>query len=174
MSILRKSICCVSAKIGHFPRIIYFLALAMVVLPLAGASAATTRMDAANFNLDAFKGKVVYLDFWASWCGPCKLSFPYMASLEQSYPNKDLVVVTVNLDHSRKKADAFLRDVGVQIPVIYDEKGKLATKFHVEQMPTSILFDRTGKPRYVHKGFYRDKEGDYSDHVYQLVNENQK
>jgi thiol-disulfide isomerase/thioredoxin len=131
-------------------------------------------MDAANFNLAAFKGKVVYLDFWASWCGPCKLSFPYMASLEQSYPSKDFVVVTVNLDHSRKKADAFLHDVGVQIPVIFDEKGKLATKFHVEQMPTSILFDRTGKLRYVHKGFYQDKEDDYSDHVYQLVNENQK
>ena len=174
MSVLRRPAWCISAAIGRFPRRMFYLfALAVMVLPVAGASAAQP-MSAANFNLDAFKGKVVYLDFWASWCGPCKLSFPYMASLEQSYQDKDLVVVTVNLDHSRKRADAFLRDVGVQIPVIYDEKGKLASEFHVEQMPTSILFDRTGKLRYVHKGFFQDKEGDYSDHVYQLINENQK
>jgi len=174
MSVLRQLAWRISAVIRRFPRrTAYLLALAMAVLPVAAASAATP-MSAADFNLDAFKGKVVYLDFWASWCGPCKLSFPYMASLEQSYAGKDLVVVTVNLDHSRKKADAFLRDVGIQIPVIYDEKGKLATKFHVEQMPTSILFDRTGKLRYVHKGFFQDKEDDYSDHVYQLINENQK
>ncbi len=92
-----------------------------------------------------------------------------------TYPGKDLVVIAVNVDHSRKKADAFLHEFrGGDVPIVYDEKGVLATKFHVEQMPTSILFDRDGKLRYVHKGFFMDKEGEYSSHVYDLINENQK
>jgi thiol-disulfide isomerase/thioredoxin len=150
----------------------HLLALTLFVLPMAGAAAAPPG-DPANFNLDAYKGKVVYLDFWASWCGPCQLSFPFMESLEYSFPRKSLVVIAVNLDHSRDRADAFLQKVRTEVPVIYDEKGVLATEFHVKEMPTTVLIDRNGKVRYVHKGFFEDKEAEYASHISELINEKQ-
>lgn len=144
----------------------------LLVLPVTGRSAAQSA-DAANFNLDAYRGKVVYLDFWASWCGPCKLSFPFMDNLPYTFPGKDLVVIAVNVDHSRKKAEAFLRQVGTEVPVIYDPKGILATRFHVKDMPTTFLIGRDGKVRYVHEGFYQGKEPEYVSHVAELLNEKQ-
>jgi thiol-disulfide isomerase/thioredoxin len=146
------------------------LALALFVLPVAAANAASTN-DPADFNLDAYKGKVVYLDFWASWCGPCRLSFPFMDNLPYTFPGKDLVVVAVNLDHSRKKADAFLQEVRTDVPVIYDPKGVLASRFHVKDMPTTVLIGRDGRVRYVHDGFYEDKEPEYVSHISKLINE---
>lgn len=123
------------------------------------------------FNIDNYKGKVVYLDFWASWCGPCKFSFPYMQGLENRYGSKGLVIFADNLDHDSARADTFLRDNGIQLPIIYDQKGVLASRYKVEDMPTSILFDRHGRIRYVHKGFYKDKESEYTSHIIKLLNE---
>ena len=149
------------------------LALAIGILPVAGATAAPP-LTPANFNLSTYKGKVVYLDFWASWCGPCKLSFPFMENLEYTFPGKDLVIIAVNLDHSRARADAFLKDVGnANFPIIYDKKGKLATRFHVSAMPTSVLIGRDGKIRYVHKGFFKEKEDQYVSDLSKLINEKQ-
>jgi thiol-disulfide isomerase/thioredoxin len=155
-----------------FRRLPRLFCLAFLALPLAGAAAADAPGPAA-LDLSAYKGHVVYLDFWASWCGPCKLSFPYMENLPYAFPQKGLVVLTVNVDHSKKRADAFLNEVGSQLPVIYDPKGKLATRFHVEAMPSAVLIDRDGKVRFVHKGFYEDKEGDYTADVATLINEKQ-
>ena len=123
------------------------------------------------FNIDNYKGKVVYLDFWASWCGPCKFSFPYMEDLANQYGSKGLVIFADNLDHTSASADAFLRNNGISLPIIFDQKGVLATRYKVEDMPTSILFDRHGRIRYVHKGFYKGKEDEYTSHVIELLNE---
>jgi thiol-disulfide isomerase/thioredoxin len=161
-----------SAARSLFRRLPLLLSLALVALPPATAAAADAP-GPGSLDLSAYKGHVVYLDFWASWCGPCKLSFPYMENLPYAFPQKGLVVLTVNLDHSKKRADAFLSEVGSTLPVIYDPKGKLATRFHVEAMPSAVLIDRAGKVRYVHKGFFRDKEGDYTDDLATLINEKQ-
>ena len=150
-------------------RIPFCLLAFVTVAANAASSALPVRPD--NFNLNAFKGKVVYLDFWASWCGPCKLSFPYMEQLAHSFDNRELVVIADNLDHSTAKAQAFLRSLGATIPVMYDRKGVLATRFNVSTMPTSILIDRDGKIRYVHKGFFENKESEYTSHVIELINE---
>ena len=77
-------------------------------LPLAVGLLGTEVMAApAGFNIAQYRGKVVYLDFWASWCGPCKQSFPFMKSLKTRHPGADLAVVTINLDRKRAQADAF-------------------------------------------------------------------
>lgn len=125
------------------------------------------------FNLADYKGKVVYLDFWASWCGPCKLSFPFMDRLARRFPAKDLVVITDNLDQDKSKAVAFLNRMNAGLPVMFDARGVLATRFDVSSMPTSVVIDRNGKVRYVHKGFFSDKEDDYMEHVMELVKEKQ-
>ena len=147
-----------------------FTVLAIVSV-FANTSSSAAPVSPYLFDLSAYKGKVVYLDFWASWCGPCKFSFPYMERLANRYRDQDLVVITDNLDQSSEKAQTFLQQVNTTIPVIYDQKGVLATRFNVSDMPTSILIDRQGKVRYVHKGFYREKENEYTSHVIELLKE---
>lgn len=136
-----------------------------------GALGSAAYADTGKLDLSQYRGKVVYVDFWASWCGPCKLSFPFMKSLASRYPSNDLVVVTVNLDRTRDRADAFLRQVGGGLPVVYDEKGELARKYKVSDMPTSLLIDRSGVIRFTHRGFLPAKQGEYLAHVTELVRE---
>lgn len=109
--------------------------------------------EAADFDLARYRGSVVYLDFWASWCGPCLKSFPWLAALYERRREDGLVVVAVNLDRERAAADRFLQKHPVPFPVVYDPQGKLATAWDIEVMPTSFLLDRDGKPRHDHQGF---------------------
>ncbi|WP_421851220.1 TlpA disulfide reductase family protein [Novosphingobium sp.] len=141
---------------------------------LAGAALAgicTPAEAAALLDLAKYRGKVVYVDFWASWCGPCKLSFPFMQQLAARYPASDLAVVTVNVDRQRGAADAFLRQVKSSLPVIYDAAGDLAQTWKVTDMPTSLVFDRKGAMRFRHQGFFPGKAREYEGHVAQLVRE---
>ncbi|MCJ9430089.1 TlpA disulfide reductase family protein [Kordiimonas marina] len=147
------------------------------ILPLFAAAvllavqAPGARADDPALDLSKYRGKVVYLDFWASWCGPCKLSFPFMKSLSYRYLDRDLAVVTVNLDHSKGAAERFLKKMGATLPVVFDSKGKIARAYKVADMPTSFLIDRNGKIRFTHKGFHTDQEEDYLAQVDQLVRE---
>jgi thiol-disulfide isomerase/thioredoxin len=125
--------------------------------------------SAQDLSLAAYKGKVVYLDFWASWCTPCKLSFPWMNELARSYAQRGLVVVAVNVDHDRDAADRFLHDTPASFPVVYDPDGKIAERFQVKDMPTSVLIGRDGQVHYVHQGFVPAKEGEYATHVASLL-----
>jgi thiol-disulfide isomerase/thioredoxin len=127
--------------------------------------------EPAKLDLSAYKGKVVYLDFWASWCGPCKASFPYMERLKSAYGGDGLVIIAVNVDHSQAKAANFLSAQGSDLTVVYDPKGEIATAYHVKDMPTSVLIDRDGKVRYVHKGFFPDQTAEYGRQVEVLLHE---
>ena len=107
--------------------------------------------------LQDLHGKVVLVDFWASWCGPCLQSFPWMNGLQAKHGSDGLVIVAVNLDQDRALADAFLKKVPAQFRVEYDQAGKLAKSFGVEAMPTSFLIGRDGQVHARHAGF-RDKQ----------------
>jgi len=135
------------------------------------AGLASPAEAAAALDLAKYRGKVVYVDFWASWCGPCKLSFPFMQSLAARYPAGDLAVVTVNVDRQRAAADGFLRQVRSNLPVIYDAAGDIAQTWKVADMPTSLVFDRKGSMRFRHQGFFPGKVREYEGHVAQLVRE---
>lgn len=132
-------------------------------------TAATARAD--DLNLDAYKGKVVYLDFWASWCVPCRLSFPWMNDLQQTLGTRGFVVVAVNVDHDRELANEFLQANDVQFRIVYDPDGAIARKYAFRDMPTSVLIGRDGKIRSVHNGFFPNKEGAYLSDIYALLNE---
>lgn len=134
---------------------------------LAGGVASTAR--AATLDLSAYKGKVVYLDFWASWCAPCRQSFPWMNDLADNYGGRGLVVIAVNVDHERDLATDFLRQNPADFKVVYDSDGALAEHYDVEAMPTSILIGRDGKIRYVHAGFHPGKEREYLAHIRALL-----
>jgi thiol-disulfide isomerase/thioredoxin len=126
---------------------------------------------ASPIDLAAYKGKVVYLDFWASWCKPCRESFPWMNELTESFGGKGLVVIAVNVDHKRDLATDFLRQNTADFKIVYDPDGDLAEKYNVQAMPTSILIGRDGRIRYVHSGFYPGKEFDYLAHIRKLLNQ---
>ena len=109
--------------------------------------------DNGKITLDSLKGKVVYLDFWASWCGPCRKSFPWMNRMIQRYRDKGLVIVAVNLDKSRDLAQKFLQDYPAQFTIAYDPEGNIAEAYDVQGMPSSYLIDRRQHIVKVHLGF---------------------
>lgn len=104
-------------------------------------------------KLSALRGKVVYLDFWASWCGPCTQAVPAIEKLRSEFPAEDFQVLAVNVDKSPKKATKFLEKNPIGYPSVSDPRGKLPRQFGLETMPTSYLIDRNGVIRYVHRGF---------------------
>jgi thiol-disulfide isomerase/thioredoxin len=148
-----------------------FTGLALTPFLLGSAADVLAALPAGSLDLGADRGRILYLDFWASWCGPCKRSFPFMAGLTYQYSPRDLAIVAVNLDRSRAQADDFLQRAEVKFPVVYDSAGSLARIYHVSDMPTSILFDRQGHARFTHKGFHPDQTATYVGHIDQLVHE---
>lgn len=142
--------------------------LALATLVAAGPMAA---LAAPTLDLSAYKGKVVYLDFWASWCQPCKASFPYMERLKRLHASEGLVIVAVNLDHAKPRADAFLQAMNSDLDIVYDPKGDIAKAYGVKDMPTSLLIDRNGKVSFTHQGFYPEKTADYDVQVGELLHD---
>jgi len=130
---------------------------------LAGRAPATSAGAAApdfslatrkgTATLAALHGKVVYVDFWASWCGPCAKSFPWLKAMHEQYAAKGLAIVAINLDKDRDKAEAFLAGHPAPFTVAFDPQGKTAEAYQVAGMPSSYLIDATGKIVLVHAGF---------------------
>jgi len=116
-------------------------------------------LRAEVFDITAYKGSVVYLDFWASWCGPCKESFPWLNEVARKYPQ--LKVVAINLDKNRSDADEFLKKYPATFEVLFDGPAKSAEKYKVKGMPYSIIFDKDGREVHSHIGFSKEKAKDY-------------
>jgi cytochrome c biogenesis protein CcmG, thiol:disulfide interchange protein DsbE len=126
---------------------------------------------ASSLDLTNLGGRVVYLDFWASWCGPCRQSFPWMEILKSTYGAQGLEIVTVNLDRDRADADKFLKQLHPTFDVRFDPKGELAELYKIQGMPSSVLIDRHGVTRFTHVGF-RPVDGPlYEAQVRQLLAE---
>lgn len=121
--------------------------------------------DGTTVTLESLRGRVVLLDFWASWCGPCKSSFPWLASLGSTFPDSDLVVVAVNLDKKRAAADEFLAKHAAPFTVLFDPEGKVAEAFKVNAMPMTFLVGRDGAIVESHPGFDAKKTRQYEDRI---------
>ena len=104
-------------------------------------------------SLSAHKGQVVYVDFWASWCKPCRKSFPFMNSLNARYGKKGLKVIAINLDTDKAAAKKFLKKNPAKFTIAYDPGNKVSEAYGLRVMPTSFLIDRKGNIVNVHKGF---------------------
>jgi len=113
----------------------------------------TAQAGKGNIQLADYRGKVVYLDFWASWCGPCKLSFPWMNALQSKYGAQGLQVVAINLDTKQEDALEFLKTTPGNFHIAYDPKGVMPRQYEIKGMPSSILIDRDGKILAQHAGF---------------------
>jgi cytochrome c biogenesis protein CcmG, thiol:disulfide interchange protein DsbE len=98
-----------------------------------------------------------YVDFWASWCAPCKQSFPWMNGVRDTFSKRGIDIVAVNVDSKRSDADRFLKQVEAKIPLAFDASGALPKAFAVKSMPSAYLIDPEGRVRWIHRGF---REGD--------------
>ena len=123
---------------------------------------------AGEMNLKDFKGQVVYLDFWASWCKPCIKSFPWMQTLHETYRDQGLEVIAVNLDKNRDLAEAFLKKVKIDFTIAFDQVGNSAKDYQLKGMPTSYLIDRDGNLVATHIGF-RAKDKPKLEQAVQLL-----
>lgn len=109
--------------------------------------------DGQLLNLADYKGKVVYLDFWASWCGPCRKSFPWMNEVQAKFGALGLQIVAVNLDEKDEDAQRFLKETPAQFTIAFDPAGKVPGRYGLKGMPTSYLIGRDGKLLAEHVGF---------------------
>jgi peroxiredoxin len=155
-------------------------ALATVLLSCQIALAADIGQKAPDFkapaldgksrlSLSAYRGKVVYLDFWASWCPPCLTSLPQLEELRKQFPSDQFQILAVNVDQDPQKARKFLERTKVGYPSATDPRGSIPTTFGIETMPTSFLIDRGGVIRYVHHGFRKGDTAPLRERIAQLI-----
>ena len=106
-----------------------------------------------NVTLQSFRGKVVLLNFWATWCGPCRQELPELARLQEKFRQRGLMVVAVTVDNEVENVQAFLKKYDVKLQALWDKKKKVADAYAVEKMPSSYLIDRSGVVRFIHRGY---------------------
>jgi thiol-disulfide isomerase/thioredoxin len=121
----------------------------MFSLPSAGGNA---------IALEKLRGQVVYLDFWASWCGPCRRSFPWMSELQERYRDRGLVIVAINVDKKRADAERFLQTNSARFTVLFDPEGSTPLAYDVVGMPSSYLIDRRGMIVDLEPGFLDERK----------------
>ena len=122
--------------------------------------------------LAQFANQVVYLDFWASWCAPCRTSFPLLNELYQKYQKQGFEVVAVNLDEDPEAAQKFLTEFQVAFTTVRDAEGQWAENYEIESMPTSFIIDRQGVVQRVHQGFTKADIEELEMKVTELLNAN--
>jgi len=125
-----------------------------------------------NEVIKPYKGRVVYLDFWASWCAPCRKSFPWMNELKHKFDNDKFVVVSINLDADDKLAERFLSQVPANFSIIYDPRGDLASELQLKGMPSSFIINTEGKIVSAHMGFTEKKKLRYEQEIKELLQGN--
>jgi len=130
-----------------------------VILFLLIVSTGTTAES--QFDLTEFEGKVVVLDFWASWCVPCRRSFPWMNSMQEKYGDSGLVIIGVNMDSDPADANTFLQAYPADFRIINDPDGELGREYEVIAMPSSYVFDRSGALVTRHLGFKVKRQDEY-------------
>lgn len=151
------------------------LALSTAVLHADGWNVGAKTPDLKTFGLTGtmpdIKGKVVYLDFWASWCVPCKASFPTLERWRTDYAKRGFLVLGVNVDDDVAAMDEFLKKSPVGFPVVRDAAHKLVAAVNVASMPTSVLIDRKGTIRLVHNGFHAKDAAELEAKIEELLEE---
>lgn len=124
-----------------------------------------------NIRLSEQRGNIVLVNFWASWCGPCREELPKMEELYQEYQDLGFEILAVNVDDEESKADVLLKDIEVTFPVLYDTKGNVSELYDVNAMPTTVMIDRDGNQRLLHKGYRAGDEIKYEKAIKLLMRE---
>ncbi len=127
--------------------------------------------DGKNVRLSDLRGQVVLLNFWASWCGPCRQEMPILDEIHNKYKSLGFSVLGVNLDAKSSKAISYLKDTPVSFPVLYDPKGEVSSQYGVQAMPSTVIIDKDGNVRHLHEGYKSGYEDDYRKQIKALMRE---
>ncbi|MFO1408426.1 MAG: TlpA disulfide reductase family protein [Steroidobacteraceae bacterium] len=150
------------------------VALLAAAASIAGAATPDFTLPARSggtLSLDSLKGQVVMVNFWATWCGPCRQEMPLLEQIQQKYEPLGFTVVGINVEPDSAAAQTWLKGVGVTFPILFDRENTVAASFGVEGMPSTVFIDRNGTVRYVHRGYKPGDEAKYSDMIRSLVKE---
>lgn len=124
-----------------------------------------------NVKLSELRGEVVMINFWASWCAPCRQEMPLLEDLHKKYSDLGFVLLGVNVEEDSSKAADLLREIPVSFPVLYDNTNKVTKLYDVVAMPSTVMVDRDGNMRYLHRGYLPGYEKDYEKQIKELVRE---
>jgi len=159
------------------PFVVMFVALSLVSLVQAGevngkAPDFTLKSNTGkNIKLSEHRGEVILLNFWASWCGPCRQEMPLLEQLQERYGSYGFTVMGVNVEKDSSKAKKMLRDVPVTFPILFDTENKASKLYKVSAMPSTVMIDRDGNMRYLHKGYKSGDENEYAKWIKKLIRE---
>lgn len=132
----------------------------------------TLKNDAGeNIRLAEQRGKVVMLNFWASWCGPCRQEMPLLDDMSKRYTKAGFVLYGVNVEKDVTDAKKLLKELGTTFPILWDGDSKVSKLYQVSAMPTTIMIDKSGKVRYVNRGYKVGDENKYRDQIRELIRE---
>jgi len=124
-----------------------------------------------NVKLSEHRGEVVMINFWASWCAPCRQEMPLLEEMYKKYSDLGFVLLGVNVEEDSSKATELLRDIPVSFPVLYDNKNEVTKLYKVVAMPSTVMVDRDGNMRYLHRGYLPGYEAEYIKQIKELVRE---
>ncbi len=166
------------------PALFYFLFILLVGVIMAisfNASANVSSRVAPDFTLKSLDGNnvrlqeqlgnVVVINFWASWCGPCRQELPHFEKFQQDYEDLGFTVLAVNVDENPSKATSLLEDIAVSFPVLFDQQDKVSKLYDVKAMPTTVIVDRSGVQRLTHYGYKSGDEYKYKAVIKALLRE---
>lgn len=155
-----------------------FIAAALATAPALAGDATS---QAAPFNLPSragksvaladLKGQVVLINFWATWCGPCRKEMPLLEQIQKKYAPLGFTMVGVNVEEDTRLMEAFLKDVPVSFPILLDPANSVSKLYNVSAMPSTVIVDRKGNVRFIHQGYQPGDEGKYQDMIRQLIRE---
>jgi thiol-disulfide isomerase/thioredoxin len=156
--------------------------LGLSVILAAGFFAITVSADPApdftlpsstgeNVRLAEQRGQVVMLNFWASWCGPCRKEMPLLDEMSKRYSAACFVLYGVNVEEDNTDAKKLIKELGVSFPILYDTESKASSLYNVDAMPTTVVIDKKGEIRFVNRGYKAGDENKYRDQIRELIKE---
>jgi peroxiredoxin len=127
--------------------------------------------DGKPVSLKQMRGKVILLDFWATWCPPCREELPFLDILQETFGTQGFVVLAINIDNDPENAREFLRVHDIELDPLWDEQKKIVARYDIEQMPTTMIIDKSGTVRRVFSGFEAEQYLEYKKEIQKLLRE---
>lgn len=157
------------------------LTISSVIICAAFLSSNSLANDAADFTLTTNagsnlrlseqRGNVVMLNFWASWCGPCRQEMPLLDAMSQRYSGVGFILLGVDVEEDNTDAKKIIKDLKISYPILFDTEQKVSKLYSVDTMPTTVMIDKKGKVRYVNHGYKAGDENKYRDQIRELIRE---